>query len=160
VCIVASLCAGTQQLALTESSFRQTILFIVNEEEYAIFDDRSANSETGLIQDHAGAWLTGQVVEIVVGVQRWVTQILICAAIKTVACGSGDEFDLDCAFARAFCTRRGSRYGYFIDSVGLWLNVSKETVAGFQQVVLNVQTVNRDVQSAFWQTVNRRLTRT
>ena len=96
------------------------------------------------------------IVEPVVRVQRRIAVIPISATVIFIRAALRHEFDLDRSFSRTLCTRSRSRYGNFADGVGAGTNIHKETIVGFQQVVLHVDAVESDVQRAFGQPINCR----
>src|SRR6267378_183383 len=81
--------------------FRQSILFIIYEEECAILYDRSTHSPAKLVEQNTIAWKTVEVVKVIVSIERRVAQIFIQASVEFVIAGACNEFDLSAAFARA-----------------------------------------------------------
>ncbi len=80
--------------------------------------------------------------------------IPIYAAVILVGTALRNKLDLHCTLCRAFGAGSGSGNGYLADSIGSWSDVSEETVARFEQVVLHVDSVKSDVESTLRQAVD------
>src|SRR5215831_5963879 len=94
------------------------------------------------------------IIEPVVRIKAGGSVIVIAASMILVSASLRDELDLEGALAGAFRTGIRSRYGHFTDGVGAGPNVGEKAVIGFQQIVLNVDAVDGDIESAFRQTID------
>src|SRR6185503_15792012 len=92
----------------------------------------------------------------IVSVKRRVAVIPVDTTMIFIRAALRDELDLDRTFGRAFRARIRSRNRHLANRVRTGANVGKETVIRFEQVVLNIDTVEGDVQCAFRQAVYRR----
>ena len=85
----------------------------------------------------------------IVGVKTFVTMLPEKASPVTVGSASSSKPDAYGSVARAFSARVSGRNRYFVNRVNARTNKGEKPVGRFQKVVLNVNTVNLDRQSAF-----------
>src|SRR5258707_3985445 len=81
---------------------------------------------------------------------------LIDTAMKLVSAMAGGELDLDGALRVTLSTGRRGRNTDFLNGVSLGLDDGKEPVRAFQQVILNVNAIHRDIEHGLWQSIDGR----
>ena len=134
--------------------------FDVGEEEELVVLDGTADQSAELVEHQVVARRGAvQVVEIGVGVERLVAVLFEQAAVPGVGAGAGDHLDLHGAFGVAIGAGGGGGDGHLLDGIGAREDGVEEAVAALVGVVLNVDAVERDVQGALRQTVDRRAAR-
>src|SRR5436190_4653588 len=147
----------------------QPVFLIIDEEKRSVLTieqfrnrNRTTNLETRLMQNDISArglaayWIRRQVaiVEPVVSIEARGTIVVITTSVVLVAAPLSDELDLEGAFTRAFSAGIRSRHCDFADGVGSWPYISEKAIVGFQQVILNVDSVDSDVECALGQAVD------
>ena len=95
------------------------------------------------------------VVEPGVGVELVVTQVVVAAAGEVVRARARDEADLHGARAGRFRSLRGRAHRHFLDRVEPRADAREEAVGRLQLVVLHAHAVDRDVDRALRQAVDR-----
>ena len=142
-------------------------LLVVDEEErlvaavpHARDHDRPADTAARLMQDVFGLRRGAvAVVEPGVGVEVVVLQVVVAAAREAVAARARDEADLHRALTGAGRVLRRRADGDFFHRVEPRADAREEAVAGLQVVVLRADAVDRDVDRALRQAVDRRVAR-
>src|SRR5262249_21007693 len=76
------------------------------------------------------------------------------AAMEFTAALTGNEFDLDCALASTLRPWRGRRNRNFLDGVQSRADITEEAIRSFVGIILSVQSINGDIESALRQTVD------
>src|SRR6266705_2558044 len=79
------------------------------------------------------------------------------AAVKIASAVAGGELDLDGALSITLGSRRRGRNTNFLDGVSLGLDDGKEPVRTFQNIVLNVNAIHRDIEHGLGQPIDGRL---
>src|SRR6185369_1668655 len=99
------------------------------------------------------AWQPVQIVEVVVRIETRLSSFAEYVSVILIGAALGHELDLHCTFAAALCAGSGSRHSNLSYRIAARANVCEESVAGSDQVVLNVQPVNRDIERTLRQPV-------
>src|SRR5436190_24110260 len=92
-----------------------------------------------------------------ISVKRLVAVLPIKTAVEIIGAAAGREFYLHGALGVALRPWSGSRDADFCDCVCLRLDQGEEPVRSFQDVVLDVQTIEGDIQNALLQSIIGRL---
>src|SRR5947199_6490406 len=92
-----------------------------------------------------------------ISIKRLVAVLPIETAMEIIRAAARREFYLHGALRVALRPRSGSRDADFRDCVCLRLDQGEETVRSLQDIVLDVQTIEGDIQHALWQSINGRL---
>ena len=163
-----------QDDAVARDVARTAAVFVVEEEERLVVaveeagnHDRAAQVEARLVLPQralrrlAGLRIGRQVavVEEGVRVEGVVPQREECVALELVGARLGDEADVDRALAAAVGAVGGGGDGDFLDRVEARLHAREEPVRRLQVVVLDRDAVQRDVDRALRQAVDRRVAR-
>src|SRR5262249_23452601 len=82
--------------------------------------------------------------------------IFVKGAVELIVALARDKLDLHRALTSALGARRGGRECHFLNCVNARTDVGEEPVGGLESVVLHVDTVCRNVERAFRQSINRR----
>src|SRR6185369_8103782 len=163
----------TKDSALSQLLLWQTKLFVVNEEERLVFavknfrdHDWATDSPAILVQQDSVLWSfteirrgQGFIVEVIVRGEVWLTVVPVEAATEVICATARHKLDLHCAIACAFRSGRRGGNCYFTNRVDARSHEGEETVIGTDQIVLHVDTVERDVERAFRQAVYGRSAR-
>src|ERR1022692_1832172 len=126
----------------------------VGEEEKLVLPDRPAEVAAELVELHLVAGQAGDVVVIVVGIQRRVAHLFEHAAVELVGAALGNELDLGGPLAGGFGSGGGGGQGNFFNRVLRDGDVHEEAVAALQELVLCIQPVESDVERAVGQPVD------
>src|SRR5262245_47103742 len=81
--------------------------------------------------------------------------VLVDASMKLVRALTRHEFDLGRSHRTARCLWRGRRDGDFLDRIEAGRNPRKETIRGLVVIILDVDAVERDIDRALRQSVDR-----
>nr|HEV7954590.1 hypothetical protein [Candidatus Acidoferrales bacterium] len=100
-----------------------------------------------------------QIVEVRVGIEVGVAVVFPNAAMKSVAAFLADVIHLHGAFARFIRAVHCRGDGEFFYVINSRIVDREKSVAGFQQVALNVDSIKSDIDCAFWQSFKRGIAR-
>jgi hypothetical protein len=125
--------------------------------------NRSANTKAGLILSEGrlrrlprfGIGSEIAVVEPRVRIQCVVPQIEVAAAVELIGSRARDHPDVGGSLTAAIGAIGGGGHRDFFDGIQARIQPREEPICGLQPVVLDVHAVERDVDRALWQSVDR-----
>src|ERR1035438_4811357 len=94
-----------------------------------------------LVQLHLVTGQAGDVVEIVVGIQRRVANLFEHAAVELVGAALGNELDLGATLAGGIRAGSGGCQGNFLNGILRDRDISEEAIAAFELLVLDRKSV-------------------
>ena len=94
------------------------------------------------------------IIKPVVCIECGIAVIPIDATVILVGTALSNKLNLHCTLRGALGTRSRSGNSHLSNGIRSRSDVSEETITRFEEVVLNVDSVEGDIESTLWQTVD------